>query len=64
MSERVDSKAFQEVLGSLGFIPGLAKSEMEKAVERQRAYSQRDWAKRVSCLTILWKESNVKTRKN
>ena len=43
----MDAKALQEDLESLGFTPSLAKPEMGKEVERRRARSQDDRAKRV-----------------
>ena len=39
MSGRVDAKACQEDLQSLGFTPSLAKPEMGKEFKRQRARS-------------------------
>ena len=39
MSKSVDPKAFQDDLESFGFPPSLAKSEIGKGVERQRAHS-------------------------
>ena len=47
MSGRVYAKALQEDLQSLGFTLSLAKPEMEKEVERRRARSYDDRAKRV-----------------
>ena len=41
------AKALQEDLLSVCFTPSLAKSEMEKKVERRRACSQDDRAKKV-----------------